>query len=280
VTTERALSFDRVAEEYDRARRGYPDELVERACSRAGLRAGSRALEVGCGTGKLTIALAARGLDIDAVDPGENLLRVARERVPGGVRFHHGRFEDVELPGDYEALFSATAFHWVDPAVGWSKAARLLRPGGVLALLSHVGGSLLELEEAFLAAWREVLPEAADWVQRDDAEVWAGAEERRKNVSALWAWLEKRENFSAEAAELFADVEIDRVRIDLEESAEELIALMRTQSAYLGLDTTRRRRLEDRIEAAVASVGGTCRSTMSAVLVTARARNRPSKLSP
>jgi ubiquinone/menaquinone biosynthesis C-methylase UbiE len=266
----RGLSFDHVAEDYDRARPGYPDELVERACSRAGLREGSRVLEVGCGTGKLTVALVARGFDIDAVDPGENLLRVARDRVSGGVRFHHGRFEDVELPGGCEALFSATAFHWVDPAVGWPKAAQLLRPGGVLALLSHVGGSLLELQDAFLAAWREVLPEAATWVQRDDAEVWAGAEARRDNVSALWAWLEKREEFSAEAAELFRDVEIDRVRIDLEERTEELIALMRTQSAYLGLDAARRKRLEERIATAVESVGGVCRSTTFAVLVTAR----------
>jgi ubiquinone/menaquinone biosynthesis C-methylase UbiE len=268
--SERALSFDRVAEDYDRVRPGYPDELVERACSRAGLGRGSRVLEVGCGTGKLTVALAARGFDVDAVDPGENLLRVARERVGDRVRFRHGRFEDVELPGDYEALFSATAFHWVDPAVGWSKAARLLRPDGAIALLSHVGGSLLELEDAFRAAWREVLPQAADWVQRDDVEVWAGAEARRDNVSALWAWLEKREDFSAEAAELFTDVEIDKVRIDLEETAEELIALMRTQSAYLGLDAARRRRLEERIEAAVEGAGGICRSTMFAVLVTAR----------
>lgn len=270
MTKERALSFDRVAEEYDLARRGYPDELVEVACSRAGLRAGSRVLEVGCGTGKLTVALVARGFDVDAVDPGENLIRVARERVGGSVRFHHGRFEDVELPGGYEALFSATAFHWVDPAVGWSKAARLLRPGGIIALLSHVGGSLLELEEAFRAAWCEVLPEAADWVQRDDAEVWAGAEARRDNVSALWAWFERREDFSADAKVLFADVEIDGVRIDLEESAKELIALLRTQSAYLGLDAPRRQRLEKRIEAAVEGVGGICRSTMYAVLVTAR----------
>lgn len=267
----RGLRFDHVAEDYDRVRPGYPDELVERACARAGVRPGSKVLEVGCGTGKLTVALAARGFDVDAVDPGENLLRVARQRVRGDVRFHHGRFEDVELAGDYEALFSATAFHWVDPAVGWSKAARLLRPGGILALLSHVGGSLLELEDAFLAAWREVLPEAATWVRRDDAEVWSGAEARRDNVSALWAWFEKREDFSAEAADLFGDVEIDKVRIDLDERADELIGLMRTQSAYLGLDAARRQRLEERIEAAVASVGGICRSTIFAVLVTAPA---------
>jgi ubiquinone/menaquinone biosynthesis C-methylase UbiE len=272
--TERGLRFDRVAEEYDRVRPSYPDELIDRACAVAGLGPGSLVVEVGCGTGKLTVALAARGLRIDAVDPGENLIGIARARVPtDAVRFHLGRFEDVDLPaGAFAALFSATAFHWVDPAVGWAKAARLLRPGGALALFSHVGGSLLELDEAIMAAWREVLPEAAGWVQRDQAEIWAGAEARRDNVAALWAWFEKRDQAPAEAAELFDDVEIDRVSIDLEETADRLIALIRTQSAYLMLDVPRRKRLEKGIEAAVASAGGTYRSRIHAVLVTARVR--------
>ena len=46
------------------------------------------------------------------------------------MSFRIGRFEDVELPsGAFAAAFSATAFHWVDPSVGWAKVARLLQPG-------------------------------------------------------------------------------------------------------------------------------------------------------
>jgi SAM-dependent methyltransferase len=271
MSGERGLRFDLVAEEYDRVRPSYPDELVDRACSRGSLRAAARVVEVGCGTGKLTAALVERGLRVDALDPGENLLRVARARVgDGAVRFHLGRFEEVDLPrGAYEALFSATAFHWVDPAVGWSKAAGLLRPGGLLALLSHTGSSLVELDAAYRAAWREVVPEAADWVRRDERELWAGVEARRGNVAELWAWLERRDDVRPEAAELFGDVEIDTVRIELEETAERLIDLTRTQSAYLMLDAQRRRQLEERIAAVVADAGGTCRSTLFAVLVTA-----------
>ena len=121
------------------------------------------------------------------------------------MTFHVGRFEDVELPdGGFGAVFSATAFHSGDPAVGWSKAARVLRPGGILALLAYIGGRS-ELDAGFLAAWREVLPEAARWSSRDERTLWEGAEARRGNVSELWAWLAQRELATAEAAELFGD---------------------------------------------------------------------------
>ena len=55
------------------------------------------------------------------------------------------RFEDVELPcGAFDAAFSATAFHWIDPAIGWAKVADVLQPGGVFALLTHMGFSPLD----------------------------------------------------------------------------------------------------------------------------------------
>ena len=70
--TERPLGevFDSVTEDYDRVRQGYPPVLMDAAILRGGLASGSRVLEVGCGTGKLTELLAARQLNVDAVDPG------------------------------------------------------------------------------------------------------------------------------------------------------------------------------------------------------------------
>jgi ubiquinone/menaquinone biosynthesis C-methylase UbiE len=221
MTEELGLLFDRVAEAYDRVRPEYPTALVDAAYAVAGLSRDSRVFEVGCGTGKLTGALVERGLRVEAVDPGAELVAIARRRLEGSsVRFHIGRFEDVELPGgSFDAVFSATAFHWVDPAVGWAKVARLLRPGGVLGLLAHVGGSSLELDDEFLAAWREVLPAAATLVSRDDQTLWEGAEARRDNVSELWAWLVKREIAQPEAAKLFGDVQITRLPIEAIETA-------------------------------------------------------------
>jgi ubiquinone/menaquinone biosynthesis C-methylase UbiE len=266
------LVFDRVAAEYDRVRPAYPASLVDGACSIGDLRPGSRVVEVGCGSGKLTAALVERGLRVDAVDPGRELVEIARRRLPTAqVRFHVARFEDAELPeSSFEALFSATAFHWVTPDVAWTKAARVLRPGGLVAVLTHIG-AWTELDEDLLGAWREVLPEAANWVARDPEAVFEGADARRENVSDVLGWLTKREIARPEAAQLFGEVRVATVPIEREPSAEELLALLRTTSGFLRLDPLRQDRLGKRLAALVA--GDRPRPRTFAVLVTARARS-------
>ena len=272
--SDRGLLFDSAAEEYDRARPGYPAELVDDACSVGGLTSGSHVVEVGCGTGKLTVALAERGLRVEAVDPGSELVEIAKRRVrSASVRFHVTRFEDVTLPdAAFEAVFSAAAFHWVDPAIGWSKVARVLRPGGVLALLKHTGGPNVLKLPGGLDAWREVLPEAATWQPRDAETIWSGVEARRHNVSEVWTWLEGHDLARAEAAELFGDVQVTRLPIERDATSEDVVAFVRTTSAYLSLDTARRELLERRLAAVVENAGGSYRWTTSAVLVTARRR--------
>ena len=165
----------------------YARDLVDVACD--GLGGGSRVLEVGRGTGKLTSDLARRGFALEAIDPGAGMVAVARRAVGDApVTFHIGRFEDVDLPaGAFDALFSATAFHWVDPRVGWVKAARLLRPGGTLALLTHVVDSTGPLHDEFRAAWREARPGEPEWEPRTAEDQIEGAEARRGNVSGAWA---------------------------------------------------------------------------------------------
>ncbi|MBA2360991.1 MAG: class I SAM-dependent methyltransferase [Actinobacteria bacterium] len=268
MSDEPGLAFDRVAEDYDRVRRGYPEELVEAACEIAGLSENSYVVEVGCGTGKLTRVLAERGLRVEAIDPGAQLVQVARRHVEGSaVRFHISRFEDLDLPaGAFAAVFSATAFHWVDPAVGWSKVARLLRPGGTLALLAHT----IELDPEMLATWREMVTEAAAWVSRDERTLLEGAEARKGNVSQLWAWLVKRDIARPEAAKLFRDVHLDTVQIEKREAVAEVLAQIRTESAYLRLDGERQLQLEERIRAVIENMGGTYRPTLFTVLATAR----------
>jgi ubiquinone/menaquinone biosynthesis C-methylase UbiE len=277
-----AQVFDGVADEYDRERPSYPPELIEAAIERGALTAGDPVVEVGCGTGLLTAGLVAQGLRVDAVDPGENMIRLARRRVGEGaaVRFHHGRFEDVALPESaFAAVFSATAFHWVEPEIGWARAAGLLRPGGILALLQYsevVDERTKEDSLALHAALAKVAPDiAAGWPGvRDAATIVSGASDRRNNISEVWGWMGRHDLAVPEAATLFTDVQLDTVPVYTELTADRLNGHMRTTSLYARLDPEQRVQLEAENRLVVERAGGVVRSSELAVLVTARVTAR------
>jgi protein-L-isoaspartate O-methyltransferase len=82
-TGRRREAFDEVADLYDRARPGYPPALVADLAQLAALGPDSRVLEIGCGTGQLTAALAALGSTLVAVELGPRLAEVARRNLAG-----------------------------------------------------------------------------------------------------------------------------------------------------------------------------------------------------
>jgi SAM-dependent methyltransferase len=138
---EQRFVFGEAAELYDRARAGYPEALVEEVLRFTGVEmARPRAVEVGAGTGKATVAFAARGLEILALEPSPAMAAVAMRhcsRFPR-VRIVGATFEDWTVDASaFDLLFSAQAWHWVDPSVRYVKAAQVLRAGGALALFWH-----------------------------------------------------------------------------------------------------------------------------------------------
>jgi SAM-dependent methyltransferase len=143
-------TFDRVADLYDAARPGYPPEVFADLRATCGLGSGTRVLEVGCGSGQATGDLAELGCIVHCVELGPALAARAARNLSDypDVRVEVGAFEEVELPvRAFDVVFSATAFHWVDPAMGFPRAAAVVRPGGFLALVTnaHVGGGTQEL---------------------------------------------------------------------------------------------------------------------------------------
>jgi ubiquinone/menaquinone biosynthesis C-methylase UbiE len=275
--------FDEVADEYDRTRPMYPDALVDRACEVAGLGSGDPVLEIGCGTGQLTRSLVARGLRVTAVEPGGNLIRLAGQNLAGAgagsgtgsVEFVNARFEDVALPSGYfRAAFSASALHWVDPAVGWQKIAGVLAAGGTLALLSYFGVDdprSGDDQDAMLAAMARVAPDvAAGWpVYRDMDGTLEGVERRSGNVSEVWAWLGRYDMAQDNAARLFDNVQVALVPKLVEQTGSELNATFRTMSYYARLSPSQREALAQECEAIYARLGRPIRASVVTALVTA-----------
>jgi len=129
--------FDDVAPLYDATRQGYPAEIADTVCANAGIGRGADVLEIGCGTGQLTRQLAGRAFHLTAIDIGAAMIEAARRNVADPMAvFQVCSFEDFADTEHFDLIVSATAFHWIDPGVGLAKAARLLRPGGWLALLT------------------------------------------------------------------------------------------------------------------------------------------------
>lgn len=275
--------FDEIAAEYDRHRPTYPEELIDRACELAGLEHGDEVLEIGCGSGQLTGALLARGLRVTAIEPGARLAGLARERLwgAGELEIVNAHFEDAPLPGErFRAVFSASAIHWVDPDVGWRRAADALSPGGTLALVQYFGledPSSAEDQRELLGAIRAIAPEpAADWPRyRDLDSTLAGVGERRANISEVWAWLGGHDLARDYAADLFDDAQIAVAPSCTEHSATELNALLGTMSFWARLSPEQREAIESANRSLQERLGRPIRSSVLGCLVTARRRHTP-----
>lgn len=131
----RADSFGSVADDYAQHRPDYPVEAVRWL---AGTTPG-RVLELGAGTGRLTRHLVALGHDVFACDPDVDMLTHLQVAVPDATPLL-ARAEAIPLlTSSVDVVVAAQAFHWFDPAQALPEVARVLRPGGVLALAWNSG---------------------------------------------------------------------------------------------------------------------------------------------
>ncbi len=147
---------------------------------------GERLLDVGCGDGALTEVLSRRGAHVVGIDASAAMVRAARAR---GLDVVHRSAVEMEFAGEFDAVFSNAALHWI----GWAEqpqalanVARALRPGGrfvaemggqgniaaIRTALSAVLGPLgVDAEAASgscfpsVAQYRGLLEEAGFWVR-------------------------------------------------------------------------------------------------------------------
>jgi SAM-dependent methyltransferase len=140
------MSFDVPAESYDRFMGRFSGPLAGGFADLAGLRAGQRALDVGCGPGALTAVLVDRlgAAAVSAVDPSEPFLAAARSRCPG-VDVRRATAEQLPFPdGSFDAVLAQLVVHFMtDPVAGLREMGRVARPGGVVGacVWDHGGGT-------------------------------------------------------------------------------------------------------------------------------------------
>jgi len=135
VDPRAASGFGSGADAYERARPAYAPAAIAHLARGLAIGRDSRVLDLAAGTGKLTRALAGVAGQLVAVEPSSAMLEHLRANVPGATALR-ATAEALPLPDDtFDAVFAGEAFHWFDAERAGREIARVLRPGGGLALL-------------------------------------------------------------------------------------------------------------------------------------------------
>ena len=140
------VMFDVTADSYARFMGRFSEPLAPQFAELAGVQAGQRALDVGCGPGALTAQLVQRlGTSaVSAIDPSASFVAAIRARFPG-IDVRSGAAEQLPFPGDcFDVTLAQLVVHFMtDPVTGLAEMARVTRPGGVVAacVWDHAGGA-------------------------------------------------------------------------------------------------------------------------------------------
>ncbi len=251
---KRGLLFETAAEKYERFRPTYPSIVVDQIVQIAQLSQESKLLEIGCGTGKATQLFAARGLQIDCVDPGERLVSIAKVacRHWAGVHFTIGKLEDIALnPQFYQLVFSAQAFHWLDPTIRWKKCCDCMAAGGSIAIVYNypikpVGGVQKQISDQILELSR-------------------GSMTPKDHEEEVEEWIREMS-----ATGLFAPPGIIRHKWEQTYSAGAYVGLIETHSDYMALEPKTRMSVSEAIAQAVETNGGAIQLPYETVVIHAR----------
>ena len=135
---DKRLSFNEVPDIYDEIRPSYPGPLYDVLFEM--LPREPEIIEVGPGTGQATKDLLDRGASVHAVEIGSATAAKLRSNLPTErLRVTVGDFEQVEIaPSSADAVFSATAYHWISPQAQTDRPAMLLRANGVVAVVDLI----------------------------------------------------------------------------------------------------------------------------------------------
>jgi ribosomal protein S18 acetylase RimI-like enzyme/SAM-dependent methyltransferase len=256
-------AFGAVSAIYDDARPRYPDGVFELLRDRCRLGPGTRAFEVGAGTGLATRPLLATGVNsLVAVEPDARLAAGLRDRTASDrLQIVVAPFEDADLAeGGFDLGCAATAFHWVEQRPALAKVARLLKSGGRWAMWWNVFGDP-DLPDPFHDATRSLLAPLGSNPSHPNGPKQHFALDRAARLADL------------ESVSSFEDVQFELLRWTLVFDPEQVRALYATFSHIAVLAEGERERILDGLhDMAATTFGGRIERHMLTPIYTCRRR--------
>ena len=241
AATNAARSFDAWAPDYDRYRPQYPQVLFDHIAAKLALPAGPQVVDLGAGTGRASLAMAERGWQVTAVEPGGPMLDVLRARaVDAGlsVRATQARAEETGLPtASTDLVTAAQAFHWFDGPRAVAEMARILRPLGGVALFWNVRD---ETRSAFVAGYHDLL------------HAWFGDADTGRYLQAGRSTGRQQTQAALTNAPEFEAVELDEVAHELSMTATDFIGMAFTASYVQSMEPSDQDRFRAELDALLA----------------------------
>ena len=226
--------YSSAATHYLKARPTYPDEIIDHINAITPLIQKTSILEIGCGPGTATQSFAARGCQIDAVEPNQDFVHLARNQCQSypEVTIHPVSFEDYESDANqFDIVLAATSFHWVDQSVAYKKSAELLKDNGHLVLLWN----------------KELQPDRAIYDQFEAAyETHAPGLRRFETKQQEIAVLKNLEAPIIESG-LFTLIDTGFIQTNVDYSSDDYIALLNSYSPYIELNAEHQAQLFHKI---------------------------------
>lgn len=248
---KRNESFDKVAKTYDEVRPSYPEKLINDIIEKTNLKTNDRLLEVGAGTGKATIQLAEKGFNIHCVELGEKQAEILRDKCSNypEVTVDVDSFEQWETTEhrEFGLIYSAQAFHWIDPEIKYKKCHSLLKEKGHIALFWYQpSDEVTEIGCEINSMMKKYVPDFSN-------------DEVKKDTHIETIEMRKSEIISSG---LFKNVQVFEYVFENKLDTEKYIKVFESYSKFAILDDNMKSKLRKEIESIVNNHGGYVKSKL------------------
>ncbi len=235
-------TFNTEAETYEKMRPGYVSELYEDIFKYIPINESSNVVEIGIGGGQATLPILQTGCKVTAVEYGENLSELCRQKFKKFPNFSTvtARFEDFACDNNScDLIYSATAFHWIPEEIGYRKVYEMLKSGGVFARFAnhpYKDKGRKELHEALKKIYSVYMPDSLEHKEysKDDAKKCSDIAQKYGFVDLSYKLYHRTRSFRAK----------------------EYISLLGTYSDHIAIEQNTRKKFFSEIEEAINNLGG------------------------